>query len=172
MRLRIKKFAASISLIINLLFALFLGFFWLRVPDFVYYFKEPSDWHWHSNCPRELCYCRELDLRQIQTVKGFALVSDAYSPYEIQGWNRGIVFPYWPIVILTIAPLTPWLLRLSRKWMQFKAKGQFACQHCGYDLRATPARCPECGKTATIAAGEEIPMGQKPPSQTNVDKQG
>lgn len=51
-------------------------------------------------------------------------------------------FPHW-FIILVAAMLPAWLLRraiLRRRW---RSKG--LCRQCGYDLRASPERCPECG---------------------------
>ena len=44
-----------------------------------------------------------------------------------------------------------WLLVRAIEWEQRRRNPQ-KCGNCGYDLRATPGRCPECG---TEAAGRE-----------------
>jgi hypothetical protein len=59
--------------------------------------------------------------------------------------------PLWLLILLTsIAPI----LR-AIKILRPRPISPTQCQTCGYDLRATPTRCPECGSAAPII-GEGI----------------
>jgi len=63
-------------------------------------------------------------------------------------WDGGLYnFPQWElrvpdawIVLLTAILPT---MTIQRLWRGRQIVGH--CRHCGYDLRATPERCPECG---------------------------
>ena len=73
------------------------------------------------------------------------------------------VFPVWAIAALCGAPAAMFVLsRLYRVSRRLRRRG--TCVHCGYDLRATPARCPECGTTAQgQAAAATHGKGTGPP---------
>jgi hypothetical protein len=68
---------------------------------------------------------------------------------------RAFGMPYW-FITATFALLPA--LRIVRYFLS-KEKFMFQCPTCGYDLRATPDRCPECGKTAKASIpAEQIPI--------------
>ncbi len=50
--------------------------------------------------------------------------------------------PLWFILLASSAPAALWL-RYLRRSLTRRRLG--LCANCGYDLRATPQRCPECG---------------------------
>ncbi|MDB5358244.1 MAG: hypothetical protein JWN24_4697 [Phycisphaerales bacterium] len=64
----------------------------------------------------------------------------SYGPVTFSPTRQYFV-PYWSVALLLAIPPTAWLASSRRQWR--RSPGQ--CIHCGYDLRATPDRCPECG---------------------------
>lgn len=57
-----------------------------------------------------------------------------------------ISIPFWlPLLFGAATPL--WVA--TRVWQRRRRAGLGLCPGCGYDLRATPDRCPECGTTVT-----------------------
>jgi hypothetical protein len=55
--------------------------------------------------------------------------------------SHGAVAPAWVAGVLLIPPAT-WVAGFVRRRIRTATGG---CINCGYDLRATPDRCPECG---------------------------
>ncbi len=58
---------------------------------------------------------------------------------DVDGWQA------W-LVIALMWGLAAYDTYRARQ-MPLRAVSACLCPHCGYDLRATPERCPECGKT-------------------------
>jgi predicted amidophosphoribosyltransferase len=53
-----------------------------------------------------------------------------------------LVLPYWLLAALTASAPLAWVIS---RLVRFNRPAHGQCSRCGYDLRATPERCPECG---------------------------
>src|ERR1039458_6083331 len=76
----------------------------------------------------------------IQGFAGFGYVKLQAMPLERVTW--AIIWPYWSMILITLIVPTAWLIGWRKKR---KRREQGHCPKCGYDLRATPDQCPECG---------------------------
>jgi hypothetical protein len=60
-------------------------------------------------------------------------------------WMNGVAVPYWFLALLAAIGSVPGVASLmARRRAAHRASNQL-CPTCGYDLRATLGRCPECG---------------------------
>ncbi|HEX4793705.1 MAG TPA: hypothetical protein VH370_07940 [Humisphaera sp.] len=59
--------------------------------------------------------------------------------------------PFWAIVTLFATWPLIWALFKRKEIRRRRRMRSGHCQSCGYDLRATPDRCPECGATPGAA---------------------
>lgn len=62
------------------------------------------------------------------------------------------VAPFWALAAASgLLPLGWTVQRLRRRFFSRPVPG--CCERCGYDLRATPQRCPECGHVPSSPTG-------------------
>jgi hypothetical protein len=64
-----------------------------------------------------------------------------------------IVIPIWAIALTLFIPSTLLAIGARRR----PQDGTTSCPTCGYDLRATPDRCPECGSAPASGLPEAAP---------------
>jgi hypothetical protein len=77
---------------------------------------------------------------------GFALDNVRYQTCQL----RGFACPYWFITLLTAILPAARLVGCWRRARRLRMRPGI-CQYCGYDCRATPDRCPECGSRIAAA---------------------
>jgi hypothetical protein len=63
----------------------------------------------------------------------------------------GVIVPSWFAVLLSAIPPGLWYLLWRRRHQTQIRLNSGQCVRCGYDLRETPGRCPECGAVSTPA---------------------
>jgi hypothetical protein len=65
--------------------------------------------------------------------------------------------PYWAVVLATLFLPLFWLLSYTLNWHDHRRRYRVGmCGNCGYDLRATPDLCPECGTIPPAAKGAAV----------------
>jgi hypothetical protein len=63
-------------------------------------------------------------------------------------YSWGVWVPHW-LLVLILAPLPCWHFAMA--WRRRRRRQTGLCPSCGYDLRASPDRCPECGLAMDVA---------------------
>ncbi len=72
---------------------------------------------------------------------GFGIDRDAFLD------ERRVVLPLWmPAVVTSILPTVGVVVAIMGAKRRRRLAARTLCAKCGYDLRATPGRCPECGE--------------------------
>jgi hypothetical protein len=99
--------------------------------------SEPPEWNWYGS-------------RQAVVMgQEFGPGGDLWRAVSVTALPRGagaaVLLRFWFLALLFGICPTLWL-QWRRRQQRLASAG--SCLECGYDLRATPDRCPECGTVA------------------------
>ena len=70
---------------------------------------------------------------------------------ETKAETYGVLLPWWLLLAIAGGPCLWWFDKAQRRAWRLT---QALCLQCGYDLRASPERCPECG--SPVPAGHTL----------------
>ncbi len=93
---------------------------------------------------------RWVNFDEIGTERRFGTCTRVQNPDHLErGPYTGFLLPCWTITLITgILPVALIGQSIRRRVVR-TGYGVGRCIGCGYDLRATPKRCPECGRISS-----------------------
>jgi hypothetical protein len=95
-------------------------------------------------------YSGELDSTPaVFQALGFSWISIAPPSVPVRGW--AVAVPLWFLLLLLMA-WPAWHFRTVRRAGPERRRRLGLCVRCGYDLRASAERCPECGQEIPSSA--------------------
>lgn len=134
--------------------------------------SDPTSWSWidlrSANMPDDpqlvltsgTSQLTQTNLAGIQVTTGTAVkvIFRDEKPLTTPKPARVVGVPWWMILSLPgIVPLL-WLFLFIRRRRRLVIRARNGlCLNCGYDLRASTGRCPECGTTISPQPTEEAP---------------
>lgn len=71
--------------------------------------------------------------------------------------SHALTIPLWLPTLLTAAVLIPQYFAIVRR---SRRRGQGRCEQCGYDLRGSIDRCPECGRPKQTKTPTRVPRSR------------
>jgi hypothetical protein len=116
--------------------------------------REAKTWQFRPDDPAALTILTPrdpLDVNwRIGPIQYFRSDRRYFTSGQMRAWVWGfmiVTVPYWLLAVATAIPPAFFSMRYLRHRKRRRRINAGLCPNCGYDLRATPGACPECGRT-------------------------